>query len=297
MALDSNGNVYFSDAGHSAIDEWNVASQQVTKLVTSGLNVPVGVAVDAEGNVYFADEKNNAIKEWSAATNVVSTLVSGLNAPFGVAVDGQGNVYFADSGNNAIKEWSPATGQVKVLVSTGLNYPSGVAVDGQDNVYFADLGNNAIKKYTSAYLSLNATSRTEGASAGTDSISFQVLPAGTVVTATSTQSWLTITGTSGGAIGFSFLANTSVSSRSAQITAFGQTLTITQSADVPAVMTKTAGFAQSSPAGQAFATALQVRVTDASGNGVQGVAVTFKVGAGIEWRRWHLQQRLRPCRS
>ena len=277
VALDSNGNVYFSDAGHSAIDEWNVASQQVTKLVTSGLNVPVGVAVDAEGNVYFADEKNNAIKEWSAATNVVSTLVSGLNAPFGVAVDGQGNVYFADSGNNAIKEWSPATGQVKVLVSTGLNYPSGVAVDGQDNVYFADLGNNAIKKYTSAYLSLNATSRTEGASAGTDSISFQVLPAGTVVTATSTQSWLTITGTSGGAIGFSFLANTSVSSRSAQITAFGQTLTITQSADVPAVMTKTAGFAQSSPAGQAFATALQVRVTDASGNGVQGVAVTFKV--------------------
>jgi DNA-binding beta-propeller fold protein YncE len=278
LALDAQGNIYFSDAGHNAIKKWSTGTQQVTTLVSTGLNLPLGVAVDAAGNVYFADQKNNAIKKWISATSLVSTLVSsGLNAPFGVAVDGGGNVYFADSGNNAIKQWSPSSGQVTALVSSGLKYPCGVAVDGQGNLYIADSNNSAIKKYTAVYLSLGAASRNEGAAAGTDSISFQVLPANNALTATSNQSWLTITGTSGGAIGFSFTANTSLSSRSAQITVLGQTVTVTQSADVPTTLTKSAGFNQSASKGQAFATALQVRATDAAGYGVQGVSVTFKV--------------------
>jgi hypothetical protein len=238
------------------------------------------VAVDAEGNVYLADEKNNAIKEWSVATKLVTTLVTGLNAPVGVAVDGDGNVYFGDTGNNAIKQWSPASGQVTVLVSTGLKSPCGVAVDGQGNVYIADLGDNAIKKFTAGYLSLSATSRSEVAAAGTDSISYQVLPASIVLTATSNQSWLTITGTSGGVISFSFTANTSASSRSAQISVLGQTVIVSQSGDVPSVISKIAGSNQSTMEGQVFSTALEVRVTDAAGNGVQGASVTFTVIPG-----------------
>ena len=281
VAVDSQGNVYFSDAGHNAIKEWLAATTQVVTLVSSGLNVPQGVALDAQGNVYFADGKNNAIKEWSAAGNKVSTLVSsGLNTPYGVAVDGDGNVYFADAGNKAIKEWSPATLQVTTLVSTGLKAPSGVAVDGQGNVYISDTGDNAIEKYTAVYLSLGAASWNEGPPAGTGSIAAQVLPASTPLTATSNRSWLTITGTGGGAIGFSFQANTSVNSRTAQITVLGQAVTVTQNGDAPASIVRTAGNVQSTPVGQAFATALQVRVTDAAGNRVQGAGVTFKIVPG-----------------
>src|SRR5271156_6466989 len=66
----------------------------VTTLVSSGLNLPYGVAVDGSGNVYIADSFNSAIKKWSASTQQVTTLVSsGLNQPYGVAVDGFGNVY------------------------------------------------------------------------------------------------------------------------------------------------------------------------------------------------------------
>jgi streptogramin lyase len=277
VALDGQGNVYFSDAGHNAIGEWIAATQQVTMLVTTGLNLPTGVAVDAAGNVYFADQKNNAIKEWNPATQLVSTLVSsGLNAPFGVAVDGDGNVYFADSGNNAIKEWSPASGQVTVLVSGGMHSPCGVAVDAAGNVYFADSGGNAIKRYTAVYLSLGATSRTEGPGAGTDSIPYQVFPASTVVTAASNQSWLTA-GIIGGAINYSFRANNSFSSRVAQIKVLGQTVTITQGGAVPATITKTAGANQSAPKGQAFALPLQIRVADAYGIPISGVPVTFSI--------------------
>ena len=52
------------------------STQQVTTLVSTGLNTPSGVAVDGSGNVYIADTPNNAIKEWNASTQQVTTLVS-----------------------------------------------------------------------------------------------------------------------------------------------------------------------------------------------------------------------------
>ena len=48
-----------------------VAADQVTTLVSSGLNSPAGVAVDGVGNVHIADTHDNAIKEWNAATGMV----------------------------------------------------------------------------------------------------------------------------------------------------------------------------------------------------------------------------------
>lgn len=150
-----------------------------------------------------------------------------------MAVDGEGNVYFADSGNNAVKEWNAVSQQVAALVPTGLKGPDGVAVDAQGNVYIADTGDYAIRKLTLAYFSLGATSRNEKAKAGTDSVTYQVLPANAPVTATSNQKWLTITGTANGTIAFSFKANTSTSSRMAAITVWGQQVIVTQNAAPP----------------------------------------------------------------
>jgi serine/threonine-protein kinase len=48
VAVDEQGNVYFSDAGNNAVKQWNAASQHVVTLVSSGLNHPAGVAVDAQ---------------------------------------------------------------------------------------------------------------------------------------------------------------------------------------------------------------------------------------------------------
>jgi DNA-binding beta-propeller fold protein YncE len=128
-----------------------VAADSVTTLVSSGLDIPEGVAVGGSGNVYIADTYNNAIREWTATNNSLTTLVSsGLNRPLGVAVDGAGNVYIADTSHNAIKEWTAANSNVTTLVSSGLSSPDGVAVDGAGNVYIADTGDSAIKEWTVA---------------------------------------------------------------------------------------------------------------------------------------------------
>ncbi|HTT63609.1 MAG TPA: BACON domain-containing carbohydrate-binding protein [Bryobacteraceae bacterium] len=281
VAVDSQGNVYFSDAGHNSIKEW-AASGQVTTVVPSsaGLYIPRGVAVDPLGNIYVADSKNNAIKEWIAASRTIAQLVPGLSGPCGVALDAQNNVYIADTGNNAVKEWNPLTQSLATLVGTGLKTPGGVAVDGQGNVYIADTNDNAIKEFTAGYLALGFTSRTEGPLAGTDSVAALTLPATLPLTATSNQSWLKITGGSGGAVAFSYAANTSANDRTAQITVLGQIVTITQKSDDPATVTKIAGNGQSAPRGQTFATALEVRVTDGAGRAISGASVTFVAVAG-----------------
>ena len=53
--MDGSGNVYIADTNNNAIKEYNASTQQVTTLVSSGLNTPKGVAVDGSGNVYIAD--------------------------------------------------------------------------------------------------------------------------------------------------------------------------------------------------------------------------------------------------
>jgi sugar lactone lactonase YvrE len=280
VAVDGNGDVFFSDTGHNSIKEWAAASGQVTTLV-SGLNRPDGVAVDALGNVYFADTNNNEIKEWNAAGNSVTVLVStGLNSPRGVAVDGDGNVYIADSGNNAIKQWNPATGQVTTLVSSGLRNPGGLAVAGPGGLYVADTGGNSVQQAAMLYVALGSASLTETASAGDDSVTVQVLPPNTPLKAASNAPWLTITGTTGGAIAFSFTGDTSVNSRVAYISALGLQVSVTQAGDTPATIAQIAGYNQRTPVNQPFRTNLKVRVEDATGNPVRGAAVTFTVNPG-----------------
>ena len=117
-------------------------------VISSGLDLPNGVAVDGAGNVYIADTYFNEVEEWAAASDTTSTLVSsGLSQPNGVAVDGAGNVYIADTWNAAIREWIAASNTLATLVSSNLYYPTGVAVDSAGNVYIADLGQHMIKKW------------------------------------------------------------------------------------------------------------------------------------------------------
>jgi autotransporter-associated beta strand protein len=200
-------------------------------LVSSGLNIPFGVAVDGAGNVYIGDTYNNAIKEWNATTQTVNTLVSsGLNQPYGVAVDAAGNVYIADTFNNVIKEWHAATNTVSSVASTGLNRPFGVAVDGAGNVYFADTYNNAIKEVPRAFVPGSAVNET--AAAGSD-VLLPLLPTSELLTGvfapSSDQPWLTVNSVSFGAISFSFTQNPGPP-RIAHITVLGQPITVTQAA-------------------------------------------------------------------
>ena len=136
IAIDGQGNVYFSDAYNRKILEIKSAaaatlngSSSIATFATIPTSDPdgnaCGVATDRSGNVYFSDCAN-AVYEASPAgavslfggtpTTSVSRPSGGSLTcegvpcliPAGLAVDGAGNVYAAASGTDTIVKMTPA---------------------------------------------------------------------------------------------------------------------------------------------------------------------------------------------
>jgi uncharacterized protein (TIGR03437 family) len=133
IAVDGNGNLYFSDKVGSWIRKVSPAGIITTIAGTgsngySGDNVPAlgaqlynptGIAVDGSGNVYIADSNNFRIRMISAGGTITTVAGSGaegyfgdggqaVNARFnglaGIAVDGAGDLFIADTFNARIRE-------------------------------------------------------------------------------------------------------------------------------------------------------------------------------------------------
>lgn len=282
LSVDAAGNLYIVDMGSSSIKMWNAATQQVTTLV-SGLSSPYPSkpALDSLGNIYFADSSRGLIQEWVATTEQVVTLVSGLDQPSALAVDSGGNLYIATNG--AVSKWSPFTQQLTSF-STGFGSPIDLAVDTLGSVYIADYTNFAIAEAPRAYVA--PPSLWEQASAGADSL-LPVLPS-TILFGTpqSDQTWLTVTGTANGVIGFSFATNGAGAARIGHITVLGASVTVVQlgAGDTAASVAAVGGNGQTANTGTAFATPLTALVTDSASRPMPGISVTFAgpvSGAGV----------------
>lgn len=119
VAVDSAGNVYFTDEYNAVVREVWVATGIITTIAgngTAGYTGDGGLATSAE-----------------------------LNMPYGIAVDPAGNLYIADSGANVIRKVAWSTGKISTVAGNGtagyvgdgssatsaeLNIPAGdVAVD------------------------------------------------------------------------------------------------------------------------------------------------------------------------
>lgn len=132
IAVDNNGNIYFSEQINHKIRKINTSGIISTyagtgamgfsgdgSLATSAkLNNPIGICVDGIGNLYVADANNHRIRKIS--TSGIITTIAGngtggysgdgflainakINVPEGVAVDLNGNVYLTD-GNYTVRK-------------------------------------------------------------------------------------------------------------------------------------------------------------------------------------------------
>jgi len=126
IAVDNNGNIYFSDTGNFCVRKIDANGIINTIAGTPGsagysgdngpadqalLDTPKGVAVDDRGNLYIADSANACIRKIDA-NGVITTFAGGngpgyagdggfaINAQIsqteGLVVDQAGNVYFTD---------------------------------------------------------------------------------------------------------------------------------------------------------------------------------------------------------
>lgn len=118
--------------------------------ITTGIDLPVNVAVDLNGMLYVANNGNGTVTEYPFGATSPSVTLSGgpLVDPNGIAVDNNGTVYVT-SGTSA--------GACYVLVypkgaSTpseqinGFDLPVGLAIDRKGNLYVGDALANVVWK-------------------------------------------------------------------------------------------------------------------------------------------------------
>jgi len=182
VAVDKQGNVYFSDSGEKNTVSV-LAPDGSTRVLAGGIegyreglgaaaafNTPSGIALDKQGNVYVADTGNHAIRKIAVDGTVTTLAGSGVagyadgqgaqaqfNGPVGVAVDEAGVVYVADTYNDRIRKIAP-DGTVTTLAggtrpgfvdgigeAAQFDTPCGIAV-GKDGIYVADTSNDAVRR-------------------------------------------------------------------------------------------------------------------------------------------------------
>ncbi len=149
VALDSAGNIYFSDGNNERVRKISAETGVITTVAgngtagfsgdngpaTSAQINPGGIAVDSFNNMYIADTSNYRIRKVNAQTGIITTIAgdgtygfSGDTGPAttarlsyteSVAVDGSGNVYIADSSNSRIRKVNATTGVITTVAGNG----------------------------------------------------------------------------------------------------------------------------------------------------------------------------------
>ncbi|MGA5900123.1 hypothetical protein ACPC5S_33195, partial [Streptomyces venetus] len=150
VAVDSSGNLFFSDYSNHRVRRVDAATGQITTVAGNGtagfngdnrpavyaqLNAPRGVAVDSGGNVYISDCNNHRVRRVDAVTRQITTVAgngtpgfngdnqSAVNAqlysPIGVAVDSGGNVFIGDFNNHRVRRVDAVTRQITTVAGNG----------------------------------------------------------------------------------------------------------------------------------------------------------------------------------
>jgi sugar lactone lactonase YvrE len=161
IAVDSNGNVFFSDTGNNMVRE---LPNQATTQFAKGANMTIGNMYIIAGTGASGDSTNNSVGTSSKlATNQ------------GIAVDSSGNVYISDKANNrvevvlagnaaALGSSGSTKGNLYQIVGTGtacgtysgcgdgaaatsakIASPFGIAIDASGNLLISDQGDSRMR--------------------------------------------------------------------------------------------------------------------------------------------------------
>lgn len=140
--------LFVSDASDNEVLMYNpkVANSSPEGSITSGLNVPFGLAMDSAGTLYVANLGGNTITEYPKGQSTPGvTITNGVNGPYGIAVDSKGNVFISNLNDDTVVGYQ--AGQTTPFES--INFSSygqavGLGIDGSDNLWVASDSTNQV---------------------------------------------------------------------------------------------------------------------------------------------------------
>jgi sugar lactone lactonase YvrE len=164
----SNGSMYITDSSGAgdqilvfpeSANGGPAPTQQITGTST-GLSIPLGVAVDSAGNIWVTNSNTSSITEYAPGSNgnqaPINTVIgnaTGLSQPIGIWIDSSQHVWVANFGNNSVTEYgpNPSGNQAPIATIAGaattLNQPAYLTVDTNGNVYVTNFNGNNIAIY------------------------------------------------------------------------------------------------------------------------------------------------------
>jgi DNA-binding beta-propeller fold protein YncE len=150
VALDRQGNLYFSEADNHCVRRVERGSGIITTVAGTGkagysgdggpatlaqLNSPYGIALDAANNLYIVDRLNACIRMVEVATGLIRTLAgtgqpgySGdggpttqaqMQEPNDIVLDGRRRAFIADVRDHRVRALDLAAGTITTFAGTG----------------------------------------------------------------------------------------------------------------------------------------------------------------------------------
>ena len=151
VAIDSRGDLYFSDTFNDRIRKIDHATGIIATVAGSGqkgfagdgglavlarINEPYGVVLDRSGNLYFVDRLNRRVRKVDGQTGIIFTVAgtgqqldsgddgpadrAGLVEPNGIALDPDGRwLFIADVAGHRIRRVDLKTGLISTFAGTG----------------------------------------------------------------------------------------------------------------------------------------------------------------------------------
>jgi sugar lactone lactonase YvrE len=177
IALDSSRNMYVAEDLSSSVFVYpavgsstglldEAPSAAISASFTTGLRLPLGIAIDSSGKVYVAADGFGfpSVFVYPAGSNAntapiatISGSNTGLEDPQGIALDSSGNIYVANGSTSSVLVYPALRGSTGLLneaptayisgSNTGLSDPIGIALDPSGNIYVADSGAAAVLVY------------------------------------------------------------------------------------------------------------------------------------------------------
>jgi len=115
------------------------------RVVASGLNRPVGIAVEDSDTLYFTRVPTpgvaggaNSVSKLDLETSALTVLHQGEPEPTHIALDREGNIYWTCKSAGVILEQDGETGVTHTFLAD-LARPTGIAVDRHGLVYFTEV--------------------------------------------------------------------------------------------------------------------------------------------------------------
>jgi trimeric autotransporter adhesin len=143
VAVDSKGNVFFSDSTNNVI--WEVPATTTTAMTANNAYIVVGT--------------QSTTGQFGGEGSVANSAGVNLNSPMGIFIDIYDNLFIADAGNSRVREvpavniGSMAAGSIYTIAGTGtagisgdgglatsakIQFPFAIVVDHAENVFFSD---------------------------------------------------------------------------------------------------------------------------------------------------------------